>query len=466
MVTASPSWPLRPDPDPLVTELAPRVRAQVAEQLTARLRAEQEAGRPLGVDDQRQLVRELVASVLEDEARAALTNGRPVLGLDQEEQIAREVLDSVFGLGRLQRLLDDPHIENINANGATEVFVRLADGTRQRVEPIAASDAELVELLRTAAARVGVTERRFDLGSPALNLRLPDGSRLFAVMGVTRRPCVAVRRHRYPRVTLRDEVELGTLTVGLRDLLAAIVKARRNVIVAGDIGAGKTTLLRALATEIIKHERLVTIEDTAELGLDQWPDMHPDVVAMESRDPNVEGAGEISQADLVRWALRMSPDRVIVGEVRGPELVPMLNAMSMGTNGSMCTLHAGASGEVFGKLATYAAQSAERLGLEATNLLVASAVHFVVYLDHDRATGQRVVSSVREVVGADGLQVVSNEVLRPRPGPDRHAIPAAPLRAQTMERLVREGLDPDVFGHPEMWSPPRPTRPHARQVPR
>ncbi len=430
--------------------LVARLRGEVAERLTARLRADEEAGRArLGVEDQRRLARSLLAQALERQAGQALADGRPVLDLAQEERVARQVLDALFGLGRLQPLLDDPEIENINANGCDQVFVRYADGRREPVDPIADSDAELVALLRAAASRLGIAERRFDLGTPSVNLRLPDGSRLFAVMAVAARPSLSIRRHRYQRLTLADEVRLGTLSPALRQVLAAAVRARRNLIICGDVGAGKTTLLRALAAEMPTSERLVTIEDTLELGLERHPELHPDVVALEARDANVEGHGRITQAELVRWALRMSPDRVIVGEVRGEELVPMLNAMSMGTNGSMCTLHAGGSGEAFGKLATYAIQAPERLPLEATNLLVANAVHLVVFLDHDRASGRRQVTSVREVVGADGAQVVSNEVFRP--GRAGHAVPAAPLRTQTVGLLVQAGLDTRLLDPDGPW---------------
>ena len=198
-----------------------------------------------------------------------------------------------------------------------------------------------------------------------------------------------------------------------------------------------------MAAEIPSHERLVTIEDSFELWLDRYTEPHPDVVALQAREPNVEGEGEISLAELVRWALRMSPDRVIVGEVRGGEVVPMLNAMSQGNDGSMTTLHASSSRGAFIKLAAYAAQAAERLPLEDTNLLIAGAVHFVVQLDYAPG-GQRVVSSIREVVDADGRQVVSNEIYAP--GPDRRATRAAPLRTATAGELAAAGYGPGEAG--------------------
>jgi Flp pilus assembly CpaF family ATPase len=312
---------------------------------------------------------------------------------------------------------------------------------------------ELVEMVRMAAARLGLTERRFDVGAPSLHLQLPDGSRLFSVMAVTARPCVAIRRHRYPMIFLDDLVSLGTIDHALREFLSAAVKARKNTIVCGGVDAGKTTMLRALLNEVPVHERIVTIEDNFEIGIDRYPDLHPDAVALEAREKNVEGEGEITLAMLVRWGLRLNPDRVVVGEVRGDEVLPMLNAMSQGNDGSMCTVHANSSLGAFGRLAMYAVQAPERLPLEATNLMVANALDFVVFLGQAAGSRpgnvQRVVSSVREVVGAEGPLVMSNEVFAP--GPDRRAVPAAPIRSSTLDDLVAVGFDPSVLQRPEGW---------------
>jgi pilus assembly protein CpaF len=357
------------------------------------------------------------------------------------------VFDAMFRLNRLQRLLDDPGIENINANGCDQVWVRYADGRREQVEPIASSDDELEEMLRTAAARTGIGERRFDRGSPRLSLQLPDGSRLFALMAVAARPCVSIRRHRYLRITPDDLVEMGTLDLALRHFVRAAMLAKKSCIICGGTGAGKTTLLRAVAADIPPSERIVTIEDSLELGLDRFGDLHPDVVALEAREPNLEGEGGVSLAELVRWALRMSPDRVIVGEARGEEVLALLNAMSQGTDGSMATLHASSSRGAFSKLATYAVQAPERLPLEATNLLVANAIHFVIYLAQDG--DRRYVASVREVVDAEGPMVVSNEIFRP--GPDGRAVPGAPLRNETLDQLAAVGFDPGLLERPQGW---------------
>jgi Flp pilus assembly CpaF family ATPase len=200
------------------------------------------------------------------------------------------------------------------------------------------------------------------------------------------------------------------MSQGVAALFRAMVLSRRNVIIAGGTGSGKTTLLRALINEVPSDERIVTIEDAYELGLERFEHLHPDHDALQSRPANIEGQGEITLADLTKMALRMDPDRVIVGEVRGAEAFPMLMAMSQGNNGSMCTLHADSTRSVFPKLAAYMSMSSIALPIETINLLVASSVHFVVHIEVVR--GHRRVSSIREVVDSDGSTIVSNEVVR------------------------------------------------------
>ncbi len=379
----------------------------------------------------------------------------------EERALAQAVLDALFGMAGLQGLVDDPDIENIDINGCDRVWVTFADGSKRLMPPIAETDEEVIEMVRAAASRFGLAERRFDLARPEVDLRLPDGSRLSALMAVSARPAVSIRRHRFSALTLDDLVGLGTVSEGVASLLAAAVRARKNIVVSGAMNSGKTTLLRALAAEIPPRERLVTIEQALELGLENDDSRHPDMVALEARPANVEGEGQVSVSDLVRRALRMNADRVIVGEVLGDEVLPMLNAMSQGRSGSMCTIHADSSAGVFRRIASYAVQAPERLPLEATNLLIAGAIHFVVHLDseaHDHeAVGdhspdpdppaadyfpavrlrRRFVSSVREVVDAEGTQVVSNEVYRP--GRNRRAELSSPLRQETVEELRRFG---------------------------
>lgn len=420
-------------------EIVERVRAEVAQQLAASIGLEPNSGPRV------EQGRQLVGACLERYAKECLASGRPLLNPAVEDAIAATVLNSLFALGGFQRYLDDSEVEDICVNGHDCVWVRYAGGRLERGESVAGSDAELIDILREIAARSGVSENRFDPGAPDLDLDLPDGSRLFAVMAVSRRPSVTIRCHRLLDVTLDDLVQLGTIDAGLRELLGAMVRARRNILVSGGASVGKTTLVRALSNEIPAHERVITIEDPRELHLDLFLERHPNVVSLEVRRPNVEGIGAVTAADLVRWALRMSPDRLLVGEVRGHEVVPMLNAFGEGKDGSMCTVHASSSSHAFDKLWTYAAQAPERLSAEATAQLIASTVHVVVHLV--RAGGARVVNSVREVVGVEGRQVLSNEIYRP--GPDRAAVPSGvPLRQPTLEDLVAVGFDPAAADEP------------------
>jgi Flp pilus assembly CpaF family ATPase len=421
---------------------AGRLRAEVTRRLTGHADTAG-GGTPLNAGQRAELGRRVIQEALDAEAAQALEEGRPPPDPAAEQQAARSVFDALFGFGGFGLLLEDPRIENINAQGCDQVFIRYADGRRAKAGPVAGSDTELEDLIRAIAARAGFEERRFDRGTPRVSVPLPGGGRLFAVMSVAARPCVSIRRNRLTRVTLADLINNHTLDEQLAAFLSAAVKARKNILIGGGTAAGKTTLLRALATAIPHTERLITIEDSLELFLDADRDTHPDVVALQSREANVEGQGEITLAELVRWALRMSPDRVIVGEVRGSEVVPMLNAMSQGNDGSMTTIHASSSRGAFLRLAAYAAQSHERLGLEATNLLVAGAVHFVIQLSQ-AARGQRMISSIREVTGADGQQIVSNEIYAP--GPGSRAVPAVPLRTATMEELAAAGYHPPEQG--------------------
>jgi pilus assembly protein CpaF len=225
------------------------------------------------------------------------------------------------------------------------------------------------------------------------------------------------------------------------------VRAGMNTVVGGATNAGKTTMVRAMATNIDPMERIVTIETELELGLDRDKARHPDCVALEAREPNVEGVGEVTPSDLVRASLRMNPGRVIVGEVRGPEAVPLLNCLSQGNFGSLSTIHSDSSAGVFQKLALYCLQAPERLPVETTNFLAAKAIDFVVFL---AAKGpRRFVSSVRQVVGADGGNVVTNEFFRP--GPEGLAVPGAPCSAEVLTRLVEAGYDADLHRRPEGW---------------
>ena len=388
-------------------------------------------------DEEREFARTAVHAELLRLAATRRAEGKSVLTIFDEAAISSAAIAQVLGLGRLQPLLEDDEISDIHVRGSCRVWVKLRNGQRETRDPIVDTDEELVELIRRAATRLSRQERRFDAGTPELNMQLPDGSRLFATMDVSLRPSLIIRRHRF-EISSLDELRLrGLLTQELQDFLIAAVRARRNFVIAGGTGSGKTTLLRALINEVPPSERLVTIEDAYELGLDHFEHLHPDHDALQARPANIEGQGEITLADLTRMALRMDPDRVIVGEVRGAEAFPMLLAMSQGNNGSMCTMHADSTRSVFPKLAAYVSMASTGLPIDTVNLLLASALHFVIYIDN--SSDWRQVTSVREVVDSDGSNIISNEIFAV--GKNSELIKAFPLRETTRELLTKFGYE-------------------------
>ena len=425
--------------------LVRRLREETADVLARQRRDDSAAGLPpMSGEDERQFARAVIGRVLDAHARAEIGAGRTPPSAQDEEEISAGIHAALFGVGRLQPLLDDLDVENIDINGSDRVFVQYSDGREERMGPIADSDDELVELVQILGAYSGLSSRPFDAANPQLDMRLPDGSRLSAVMDVCARPSISVRRARLSRVHLDDLVRLGSLTPEVAAFLSAAVLARKNIMIAGATNAGKTTLLRALANEIHPQERLVTVERALELGLGEFEDLHPNVVAFEERLANSEGNGAISMAELVRRSLRMNPSRVIVGEVLGDEIVTMLNAMSQGNDGSLSTIHANSSIEVFNRISTYAIQSVERLPVEATMMLIAGAIDFVVFVQkqNDFLEGgrlRRFVASIREVNGVDG-RVLSSEVFAP--GPDGIAQPAAPIAC--IDELTAVGYVPGM----------------------
>ncbi|MBO0898832.1 CpaF family protein [Cellulomonas sp. zg-ZUI222] len=423
--------------------LVRRLREEVADTLARQRRDDAAAGSPaMSAQDERQFARAVINRVLDAHARAEIAAGRTPLAPLEEEEVAGGIHAALFGVGRLQPLLDDRDVENIDINGCDRVFVQYSDGREAVAPPVAETDDELVELIQVLGAYSGLTSRPFDSANPQLDIRLPDGSRMSAVMDVCARPSVSIRRSRLSRVHLDDLVRFGSVTPDIAAFLSAAVAARKNIMIAGATNAGKTTMLRALANEIGPHERLITVERALELGLGEFADLHPNVVAFEERLPNSEGNGAITMAELVRRSLRMNPSRVIVGEVLGDEIVTMLNAMSQGNDGSLSTIHANSSIEVFNRISTYAIQSAERLPVDATMMLIAGAIDFVVFVQkqNDYASGgrlRRYVASIREVNGIDG-RVLSSEVFAP--GPGGIAVPAAPVAC--IDELAAVGYSP------------------------
>lgn len=360
-------------------------------------------------EEERALARNAARDLLGGEASGDGWGSRPLEDTELKK-IIEDAVSAVLGMGRLEPILEDDSITDVHVRGCSPVWVKRANGTREMLDPVVDSDSELIALIRRISTRLARRETPFDAAHPEVNLQLPDGSRMFAAMDVSQRPTLVVRRHRMEEVSLRVLVTSGMLTSEAGDFLAAAVRARRNVIIAGGTGTGKTTLLRALINEVPPDERIVTIEDSYELGLERFEHLHPDHDCLQARPPNSEGEGEVTLSDLTRMALRMDPDRVIVGEVRGAEAFPMLLAMSQGNNGSMCTMHADSARSVFPKLAAYMSMAASGVPVETLNLLVGSAVHLVVHLVTER--GRRIVDSIVEVTGAEGLSVVSNEVYR------------------------------------------------------
>ncbi|MBC9226735.1 CpaF family protein [Aeromicrobium sp. 636] len=427
-------------------QLLRNLREEVADTLARQRREDAAAGLPaMSSEDERQFARAIIARVLESHARQEIAAGRTPLSHAEEAELADGIHAALYGVGRLQPLLDDPEVENIDINGCDNVFVGYSNGEEKRMPPVADSDDELVELVQVLGAYSGLTSRPFDTANPQLDLRLPDGSRLSAVMGVTQRPSLSIRRSRLSRVSLDMLVESGTMTPELASFLSAAVAARKNIMIAGATNAGKTTLLRALANEIPPQERLITVERALELGLGEFPDLHPNVVAFEERLPNSEGQGMIAMSELVRRSLRMNPSRVIVGEVLGDEIVTMLNAMSQGNDGSLSTIHANSSLEVFNRICTYAIQSKERLPADATMMLIAGAIDFVIFVqrrnEYNSGGGlRRVITSVREVNGVDG-RVLSSEVFAE--GPDGVAHAAAAVSC--IEDLQEHGYRPTAY---------------------
>jgi Flp pilus assembly CpaF family ATPase len=385
------------------------------------------------LDEERQVARATATQYLAS-ARPLDVWGQEVIPEVGDRRIIDEAIAQVLGLGKLEPLLEDDDISDIHIRGNRPVWVKMRNGDRQGREPIVNSDNELVDLIRRIASRMGHREQRFDPAHPELNLQLPDGSRLFAAMEVSSHPTLIIRRHKFEFSNLSELVTRNMLSVDVARFLSAAVRAKKNIVIAGGTGSGKTTLLRALLNEIPHNERIVTIEDAFELGIEHFEANHPDHDALQARAANIEGQGEITMSDLTRMALRMDPDRVIVGEVRGAEAFPMLMAMSQGNNGSMCTLHADSARSVFPKLLAYVSMAAMGLPTETVNALVASAIHFVVHIQN--LDGRRCVTSIIEVTNAEGSSIISNEVFT-------HTHPESSflaLRTQTSEVLGEYGF--------------------------
>lgn len=350
---------------------------------------------------------------LESEVRALVEREAAPLAGEEREDLVERILRLTVGLGPLEALMADPAVDEIMVNGAESVWVE----RRGRIEPAGAafdSEGELIHAIERILAPLG---RRVDEASPLCDARLPDGSRVNVVIPplALGGPCLTVRRFRRQGFSLDDLVRGGTLPSPLADFLARCVAARATILVSGGTGSGKTTTLNALSGAIPEGERIVTIEDAAELRLRQ---RH--VVRLEARPPNLEGRGEVSIRQLVRNALRMRPDRIVVGEVRGGEALDMLMALNTGHEGSLSTVHANSPADALRRLETLALMAGIALPHDAVREQVAGAVNVVVHQARTSA-GARRVEAVAEVLSVAGvaevreLYAVRGERARSRP---------------------------------------------------
>jgi Flp pilus assembly CpaF family ATPase len=388
------------------------------------------------------LISDAVRAWAERQVRA----GAPVPSPADREALGQAVYDQRYGLGPLSGYLRDPRVENVDVNGCDEVWVTYATGERVIGPPVAASDDALIAMIRNWAARGGQTARDFSAASPLVSVALTGGARLTATMSVTPRPCISLRRHGQLDITLDRLIQLGTIDVPLATFLAAAVRGRCNIIVTGGVNAGKTTLLRGLASEIPPGERVATLESEYELFLHGMP-QHPDVIAFEAREPNSEGAGGITLHDLIAHALRHNPQRILVGEVRRSEIMPMLEAMNSGQEGSMCTMHANSPSEAFDRILILGLRGGLTLAERAIHILVGMAVDLVVHVRkrHDGRRTLRYVSEILEVMPpGDTERPAVNRLFLPE-GPEGRAIAAHTPSPRLLGRLAAAGFDPGLL---------------------
>jgi pilus assembly protein CpaF len=331
-----------------------------------------------------------------------LTEENTPISLAERETLFAEVLDDVFGLGPLEPLLRDPSISDILVNTYRSVFVERR-GILERVTATFQDDAHLLRVIDRIVSRIG---RRVDDSSPMVDARLADGSRVNAIIPplAVDGPLLSIRRFPADRLKADDLVGLGALTKPMLDFLSHCVRAHLNCIISGGTGAGKTTLLNVLSSFISSRERIVTIEDAAELQLHQ-----EHVARLETRPPNVEGKGAIRQRQLVVNALRMRPDRIVVGEVRGEEALDMLQAMNTGHDGSLTTVHANTPRDALTRIETMIAMGATNLPDKAMRQQMASAIHLVVQQTR-LADGTRKVTSISEITGMEGDVITMQEI--------------------------------------------------------
>jgi len=400
--TSLPVQPPRPGAGPLPGAPAPRpqqprqqyleLKANVHRKLLNRLNLEAlaQADRARAESDIRTLLGELLAEE------------NVPLSLGERETLFGELVDDVFGLGPIEPLLRDPGISDILVNTYKDVFVERS-GKLERVTATFQDDKHLLRVIDRIVSRVG---RRVDDSSPMVDARLPDGSRVNAIIPplAVDGPLLSIRRFPAERLKSDDLVTLRALTQPMLDFLGHCVRARLNALISGGTGAGKTTLLNVLSGFISERERIVTIEDAAELQLHQ-----EHVARLETRPPNVEGKGAIRQRQLVINALRMRPDRIVVGEVRGEEALDMLQAMNTGHDGSLTTVHANTPRDALSRIETMIAMGATNLPERAMRQQISSAIQIVVQQTR-LSDGTRKVTSVSEITGMEGDIITMQEI--------------------------------------------------------
>jgi len=381
------SYPKHPTSNGKGPALAVADEAEMESQLHQRLIRDLDdfALRGLGRDEAREHV--------ERAARTVSSDLFPQLVGDAKEDIIGRVVDEVVGLGPIEPLLRDPTISEVMVNGPDEVYYE-RDGIIYDAEATFRDEAHILKMIDRIVASIG---RHVDEASPMVDARLADGSRVNVIIPplTPRSPVVTIRKFRQDRYDMADLVRIGTLSEGMAEVLTACVKAKLNVVVSGGTGTGKTTLLNALSTAIGPRERIVTVEDPIELRLQQ---RH--VVPMEARPSSTEGRGEVTQRDLVRNALRMRPDRIIVGEVRGSEAFDMMQAMNTGHDGSLTTVHANSPRDALGRIENMVLMAGFDLPISAIREQMASALHVVVQLARHSDGRRRVVNFDRS--GGDG----------------------------------------------------------------
>jgi len=332
--------------------------------------------------------------LVHDHLRDLLDEEDVPLSLQEKAVIIQQIGDTILGLGPLEPFIRDPEITEVMVNGHRNVYIERA-GKIYRTDAEFRSDADLRRAIDKIVSRVG---RRVDESSPYVDARLADGSRVNAIIPplAVHGPALTIRKFSADPFTAEDLVEFGTMTPNLVKLLEACVRGRMNILVSGGTGAGKTTMLNVLTGFLPEDERIITIEDSAELRPQQ-----EHVVSLEFRPPNIEGEGEVTIRDLVRNALRMRPDRIVVGEVRGGETLDMLQAMNTGHDGSISTIHANSPRDVLSRLETLALMAGMELTVRAIREQVAAAVDLIVHVSRMQ-DGVRRITHVTEVVGMEG----------------------------------------------------------------